>query len=118
MLLRSRAVACAPIELAEAKVTVGDQGDHAAWFGEHQRLAVVALAGLGVEAVRMGRDGAEQMQRVGSEPRLTRGRLERTVGTNLRLVEPVQQQTRATQCVEGPAVIRDKPRQHLTLEEP
>src|SRR5215467_187367 len=115
MLLRSRAFACTPIELAEAQVTVGDERGHTARFGEHQRLAVADLAGLWVEAVGMGRDVAEQVLRMGSKPRLTRGRLKRTAGTDLRLVEPVQQQTRATQRVECPAVIRDEPRRRLTL---
>src|SRR5215467_3521414 len=115
MLLRSRAFASAPIELAEAEVAVGDEGDHAARFGEHQRCAVADLAGLWVEAVGIGRDVAELVLRMGSKPRLTRGRLKRTAGTDLRLVEPVQQQTRATQCVECPALIGDEPRRHLTL---
>src|SRR5262249_29799996 len=44
MLLRLLALARAPIELAEAEVAVGDEGAHAAWLGEGQRLAVVDLA--------------------------------------------------------------------------
>ena len=50
---------------------MGDQRAHAARLGERQRLAIVSLAALGVEPVGMGRDVAEQMQRMGGEPGLT-----------------------------------------------
>ena len=77
MLRRSRAFACAPIELAEAKLTVGDEGGMPRDLASTS-LAVADLADLWVEAVGMGRDVAELVQRMGSERRLTRGRLERT----------------------------------------
>jgi hypothetical protein len=62
--VRLLALARAPVELAEAEVTVGDKRAHAAWLGERQRLAVVGLAALGIESLGMGRDVAEQVQRV------------------------------------------------------
>ena len=52
-------------------MAVGDEGTHAARLGERQRLAVVGLAALGIEPVGMGRDVAEQVQRMGREPGLT-----------------------------------------------
>ena len=45
--------------LAEAEVAVGNERAHPAGLGEHQRLAVVGLASLGIEPVGMGRDVAE-----------------------------------------------------------
>ena len=56
------------VELAEPEVAVGDERAHAARLGKRQRLAVVGLAALGVEPVGMGRDVAEQMQRMGHAP--------------------------------------------------
>ena len=87
MLLGLRLVARSPIELAEAEVAVGDERAHAARLGEGQRLAVVSLAALGVEPVGMGRDVAEQVPRMGREPRVTRREFERTVAKAARLVE-------------------------------
>ena len=67
--LRLLALARAPVELAEAEVAVGDERAHAARLGERQRLAVVGLAALGIEPVGMGRDVAEQVQRIGPRNR-------------------------------------------------
>ena len=53
MLAGLLALACVPVELAEAEVTVGDERAHAARLGERQRLAVVGLALLGIEPVRI-----------------------------------------------------------------
>jgi hypothetical protein len=53
------ALSGAPVELAEAEVTVGDEWAYTAWLGQLQRLTVTGLAALGVEAVGMGRDVAE-----------------------------------------------------------
>src|SRR6266849_8902295 len=66
------ALARAPVELAEAEVTMGDERAHAARLGERQRLAVVGLAALGIEPVGMGRDVAEQVQRMGYESGVAR----------------------------------------------
>ena len=68
VLVSALALARLAVELAEAEVAVGDEGSHAARLGERQRLAVVGLAALGVEPVGMGRDVAEQVQRMGREP--------------------------------------------------
>ena len=105
MLLGLLALARAPVELAEAEVAVGDERAHAARLGERQRLAVVGLAALGVEPVGMGRDVAEQVQRMGREPRVRRGILERAVAQAPRLVEPAEQQTGTTQRVVPPAAV-------------
>ena len=96
-------LAGAPVELAEAEVAVGDERAHAARLGERQCLAVVGLAALGIEAVGMGRDVAEQVQRMGREPWSTRREFDRAVAQASRLVEPAEQQTGATQRVVGPA---------------
>jgi hypothetical protein len=66
--LRLPPFACVSGELAEAEVAAGDEGAHAAWLGERQRLAVVGLAALGIEPVGMGCDVAKQVQRMGAEP--------------------------------------------------
>ena len=94
MLLRLLALARAPVELAEAEVAVGDEGAHAARLGERQRLAVMGLAALGIEPVGMGRDVAEQVQRMGREPGVALRGFERAVAQAPRLVEPAEHQTR------------------------
>ena len=63
--LRLLALARALVEPAEAEVAMRDEWAHAARLGEGQRLLVVGLATLGVEPVEMGRDVAEQVQRMG-----------------------------------------------------
>jgi hypothetical protein len=57
-----------PVELAEAELAMRDERSHAARLGEGQRPAVASLAALGIEAVGMRRDVAEQVQRMGREP--------------------------------------------------
>ena len=84
-------------ELGEPEVAVGDEGAHATRLGEGQRLTVVILTALGGEPVWMGRDVTEQVQRMGREPGVTRGKFERTVAEALRLVEPAEQQAGAAQ---------------------
>ena len=115
--LRLLALAGAPVELAEAEVAVGDERAHAARLGERQRLAVVGLAALGIEPVGMGRDVAEQVQRMGREPGVTRRGFDRAVAQAPRLVEPAEQQTGATQRVVGPAAMADDSPRRVTLEE-
>jgi hypothetical protein len=63
----------------------------------------------------VGRDVTEQVHRVGCVSGLTREAFGRAVSQTLRVVEPPEQQTRATQCVVGPAA-QDAHRL-LTLEE-
>jgi len=41
---RRRALARAPVELAETEAAVGDKGAHAVWLGELQRAAITVLA--------------------------------------------------------------------------
>ena len=77
----------------------------------------MGLAGLGIEPVGMGRDVAEQAQRMNREPGLMRRGFDRAVGQAPRLVEPAEQQTGATQRVVEPAEIADVSPRRLTLEE-
>jgi hypothetical protein len=97
VLLRLLPLAGAPIELAEAEVAVGDERAHAARLGEGPRLAVVGLAALGIEPIGMGRDVAEQMDRMGREPDVARGGFDRSLAQAPRFVEPAEQQTGAPQ---------------------
>jgi len=105
-------------------VAVGDEWAHAPRLGERQRLTVLGFAALGVEPVGMDRDVAEQVQRVGREAGVTRRGCERAVAQALRLVEPTEEETGATQRVAGPGDIGDvSPRgiplkQLLALPEP
>jgi hypothetical protein len=90
-------------ELAKAEVAVRDERAHAAGLGQPQRFAVVGLAALGVELVRMGRDVAEQVQCVGRGPVVRSRIFDRTVAPAPRLVEPAEQQTGTTQRMVGRA---------------
>src|SRR6266849_8153 len=54
---------------------------------------------------------------MGREPGLPRRRFDRAVAQAPRLVEPAEQQTRATQRVIGPAAIGDVSPRLVTLEE-
>ena len=110
------ALACAGVELAEAEVAVGDEGAHAARLGQRQRLAVVSLAGLGVEAVAMGRDVAEQVQNVGHQPLPTRREFDRAVDQTSRIIEPAEHQTGPSQSMVGYAELQDPFPRRLTLE--
>ena len=76
----------------------------------------MGLAALGIEAVGMGRDVAEQVQRMGREPGVTREGFDRAVGQAPRLVEPAEQQTGPTQRVVVPAAMVDESPRRLTLE--
>ena len=72
-------------------MAVSDEGAHAPWLSERQRLTVLGLAALGVEAVGMDRDVAEQVQRMRRETGVTRRGCERAVAQALRLVEPTEE---------------------------
>ena len=76
----------------------------------------MGLAALGIESVGMGRDVAEQVQSMGREPELTRRGFDRAVTQAPRLVEPIEQQTGATQRVVGPGAKGDVSPHGLTLE--
>ena len=68
MLARLLPLAGAPVELAEAEVAVGDERAHAQLLGQGQGLAIVRLRGVGLDAVGMGRDVAEQSQELALHP--------------------------------------------------
>ena len=84
------------VELAEAEVAMRDERAHAARLGERQCLAVVGLPALGIEPVGMGRDVAEEVQRVGGESRLTRRGFDRAVAQAPSVVEPAERQRGST----------------------
>src|SRR5262249_52201063 len=117
VLLRLLSLARAAVELAEPEVAVGDERAHAARLGERQSLAVVRLAALSIEAVRMGCDVAEQVQRMGRESRLLRRRFDRAHAEVPRLVKSAKLQTSATKRVVVPALIADESPRCLALEE-
>ena len=59
MFYRLLNLAIAPTEATETEMAVGDEGPHAARFGERHRGSVVRLAVLGLEAIGVGRKVAE-----------------------------------------------------------
>ncbi len=95
--LTSTLVALVPVELAEAKVAVGDDRAHAARFRERQRLAIVGLTARGIELIDVGRDVAEELQCMGCESRLARREFERAIAQAPRVLEPTQHQRGSTQ---------------------
>src|SRR5213593_4810052 len=60
VLLRLLALACAPVELAEAEVAVGDERAHAELAGERQRFAVICLGLFTVRWIGPGGDLSEE----------------------------------------------------------
>src|SRR5512132_4011557 len=68
VLLRLLALARAPVELAEAEVTVGDEGAHAELAGEGQGLAVVAFSLVGATYRRGVTGEAEGVGRASASP--------------------------------------------------
>ena len=71
-------------------MTVGDDGTHTARLGQRQCLAVVSLAGLGVEAVAMGRHVAAQVQSGGHHPLPTPIEFDRAVDQTSRIIEAAE----------------------------
>jgi len=53
-------------------MAVGDEGTHAAWLGESERLQVVKGGQFGIETVGMRSDIAEQVLGMSRVPRLLR----------------------------------------------
>ena len=96
---------------------MGDKRAHAVHLGECQRLPVVGCAAFGIEPVGMGRDVAEQVQRMGREARLALRGFDRATAQAPRFVELPEQQTGATHRVVGPAAMTDDSPRRLTLEE-
>src|SRR5258708_32723435 len=72
MVARLVAFARAPVELAEAEMAVGDERAHAARFGKTQRAEIVSFTCVGVEAIGVGGDVAEEVQYMGRSPGLER----------------------------------------------
>ena len=87
-------------------MAVGDEGAHASRLGESQRLAVVGLAALGIESVEMGRDVAEQVQRMGREPREIRRGFARPVPQSSRIVELAEPQRGTSERMVAPTLMR------------
>src|SRR5262249_26867557 len=59
VLLRLLALVCAPVELAEAEVAVGDEGAHAELFGQTAGAPVVLNRRVSVRGIAVRRDLAE-----------------------------------------------------------
>jgi hypothetical protein len=57
---------------------------------QRQRLAVVGLAALGIEPVGMGRDVAEQVQRMGRDAGARRRGFDGALAQAPRVVEPAE----------------------------
>src|SRR5262245_21063574 len=99
VLLRLLALVRGHVELAEGEEAVGDEGAHAPGCGEGECVDIMRLAAVGVEAVVMRGDVAEQMQRMSSCSEPPRKQFHRTLSQMLRLVELTEQQTREAQTV-------------------
>jgi hypothetical protein len=56
VLARLLALACAPVELAEAEVAVGAERAHAQFFGEDHGLPVAGFSLFGIRRVAMRSD--------------------------------------------------------------
>src|SRR5262245_5602270 len=116
VLTRLLALVGARAQLPEAEGAVGDERAHAARLGEGQRLAVVGLAALGIEAVGVGRDVTDQVEHVGRGSGLNRRELKRTLAQPLRVVETAEHQRGSTQPPIEPSEIADVSPRGLTLE--
>lgn len=86
-------------------------------LGEGQRLPIVGYPAFGIKPVRMGRDVAEQIERMGCETRLAMRGFDRPICQAPRLVKLVEQQTSTTYCAVGPAAMADDASRHLMFEE-
>src|SRR5262252_1060312 len=98
-------------------MAVGDEGAHGELFGQGEGLTVMVFGDHGIESVGMGRDVAEEVQRVGRKAALSRKGCGNAVDEATRLVEPAEQQTGATQREAGPGAMADEPPCLLPLDE-
>ena len=110
--MRQLALAGAQVEFAEAKMAVGDEGPHSAWLGERQRVAIMGLSALGIESLGMGRDLAEQVQRMRGDATAKRSVCDGAFAQTLRPVELAQQQSSPSQ-----RLVRPDSTGRLTLDE-
>src|SRR5262249_24479760 len=78
------------IKLAKAKMTVGNQGAHAAQFSEGKGLAVMGLATLSVEAVGVGGDVAEEVLNPGCGPEVSPHMFDCAVAQISRFIKPAE----------------------------
>src|SRR3954468_13553087 len=97
-------------------MAMGDERAHAARFSECQRLAIMSLTALRVEPVRMGRNLAEQVQRMSRESRLARRGFQRAVPETPRVVETTERQRGSTQPQVEPSEKADEPARNVTVE--
>src|SRR5258707_7257679 len=74
------------------------------------------LTALGIEPVRVGRNLAEQVQRMSREPRLVRRGFQRAVPETPRVVETTERQRGSTQPRIEPSEIADVSGRDLTLD--
>src|SRR5262245_17547104 len=104
------------IKLAEAEVTVGDEGAHPSRLGDGQRLPVVGLAPFCIEAVGMASGVTEEVQRMGRKSRLAGREFDRAVAQAPRVVEPPQHQRSLARPRVEPSESADVSARGVTLE--
>src|SRR5262249_9067776 len=87
LLVRVLAPACAPVELAEAQMAVGDEGTHAEFLRQGHGLAVVRHGLPDLRAGGMGGDLGQYPETVGlpAAPALMTAELEGATGQTLGL---------------------------------
>ena len=97
----------APVELAEAEVTAGDEGAHAELSGEGQRLVVVAFGGLDVGRIEMGRDLGKNAQpiRLMASVATLAGAIQLALSQGHRLVRSTVKEERFAQPGEGRSIV-------------
>lgn len=99
-------------------MAVGDDGTHTAQLGQRQCLAVVSLTSLGVKAVVMGRNVAEQVKGVDHHSWSPPTKFDRAVDQASRIIEPTENQAGASQVIVRPAQeLCDLSLRQLTIEE-
>jgi hypothetical protein len=103
VLLRLVALARAPVEPFETQVAVDGEGAHAARFGEGQRVVILSLGALGIEPIRMTRDGAQQLQSLDCSTRVAGKGLNDVVGQPLRLVKAAERESGRNRTSSSPA---------------
>src|SRR5262245_8736443 len=108
MLLRLLALARAPVELAEAKVAVGDEGAQAEFLGESERIIVVTRGVF--RRIAAGRDLAEQPKGprlVGALAPLS-GKGHGSLDDFVSVLEPVGEHVRLSQMHQEERVVRSE----------
>jgi hypothetical protein len=86
-------------------------------FGECKRLPVVGRAAFGIDPIGMGRDVAQQVQRMGRKARLMLRRFNGARSQTPRVVQPAEHQTGAPRRVVSPAGMANDALRRLVFNE-